>query len=149
MEPKRHQKEDKGNNMKIGVVSDYFYPAIGGISEHVYNFAKYATKQGHDVRVITPSPINYSKKELKTIDDSMLPGQVIRLGHHLPVFSNHSLSRIGIAFAIDKKLKDVFESEKFDVVHTHSPLAGYIPLLTVKYSNTLTVGTINTYFKDN
>jgi len=135
--------------MKIGVVSDYFYPAIGGISEHVYNFAKYATKQGHDVRVITPSPVNYSKRELKAIDDSMLPGQVIRLGHHLPVFSNHSLSRIGIALSIDKKLTDVFETEKFDVVHTHSPLAGYIPLLTVKYSNTLTVGTMHTYFKDN
>lgn len=135
--------------MKIGVISDYFYPAIGGISEHVYNFSKYAQKMGHDVKLITPAPINYSKRELKRIDEAMLPGQVIRLGHHLPVFSNASLSRIGIAWSIDKKLKELFDSEKFDVIHTHSPLAGYIPMLSVKYSNTLTIGTMHTYFKDN
>ncbi|MEI6092464.1 MAG: glycosyltransferase family 4 protein [bacterium] len=135
--------------MKIGVVSDYFYPVIGGISEHVYNFSKYAQKMGHDVKLITPAPMNYSAKELKEIDEAMLPGQVIRLGHHLPVFSNASLSRIGIAWSIDKKLKELFEKEKFDVIHTHSPLAGYIPMLSVKYSNTLTVGTMHTYFKDN
>lgn len=135
--------------MKIGVISDYFYPAIGGISEHVYNFSKYAQKMGHDVKLITPAPINYSKTELKRIDEAMLPGQVIRLGHHLPVFSNASLSRIGIAWSIDKKLKELFDSERFDVVHTHSPLAGYIPMLSVKYSNTLTIGTMHTYFKDN
>jgi phosphatidyl-myo-inositol alpha-mannosyltransferase len=135
--------------MKIGVVSDYFYPAIGGISEHVYNFSKYATKLGHDVRLITPAPMDYSKAELKKLDDSLLPGQVIRFGHHLPIFSNGSLSRIGITLGIDKKLKALFDAEKFDVIHTHSPLAGYIPMLTIKYSNTLTIGTMHTYFKSN
>ncbi len=135
--------------MKIGVISDYFYPAIGGISEHVYNFSKYAAKQGHDVKLITPAPMGYNKAELKKIDDSMLPGQVIRFGQHLPVFSNGSLSRIGISLGIDKKLKELFESEKFDVIHTHSPLAGYVPMLAVKYSNTLTIGTMHTYFKSN
>jgi len=133
--------------MKIGVISDYFYPAIGGITEHVYNFTKYATKMGHDVKLITPAPLNYSKKDLQEIDQRLLNGNVIRFGVHLPVFSNGSLSRIGVAFNIDKKLKHLFETEKFDVVHTHSPLAGYIPLLAIKYRNTLTVGTMHTYFK--
>ncbi|MFH1223649.1 MAG: glycosyltransferase family 4 protein [Pseudomonadota bacterium] len=135
--------------MKIGIISDYFYPAIGGITEHVYNFAKSATRIGHDVRVITPSPLNYSARELRDIDKRLLNGNVIRFGVHLPVFSNGSLSRIGIAFNIDKKLKVLFEKEKFDVIHSHSPLAGYIPLLAVKYSNTTTIGTMHTYFKSN
>jgi phosphatidyl-myo-inositol alpha-mannosyltransferase len=135
--------------MKIGVVSDYFYPCLGGITEHVYNFCKYAKKAGHDVKLITPHPVNYSKQKIKELDESLLPETVIRLGYHLPIFSNGSLSRIGLSFNIKKKLKNIFEVEKFDVLHVHSPLAGFIPMLSVKYSNTLTVGTIHTYFKSN
>jgi len=135
--------------MKIAVVSDYFYPCLGGITEHVYNFSKYAIKSGHDVRLITPSPHNYTKEKIRDLDDSLLPGSIIRLGHHLPIFSNGSLSRIGLTFNIEKKLKKIFNEENFDVIHVHSPLAGFIPMLSVKYSNTLTVGTIHTYFNSN
>jgi glycosyltransferase involved in cell wall biosynthesis len=135
--------------MKICVVSDYLYPSMGGIAEHTYNYSKYAIKLGHNVRVITPYPTKYTKKYVDKLDEVMLPGAVIRLGKHLPVFSNGSLSMIGIAWNIDKKLKAIFEKEKFDVIHIQSPLAGFIPMLAIKYSNTLTIGTIQTYFKNN
>jgi len=136
--------------MKIAVVSDYFYPVLGGITENVYNFTKYAIIQGHDVKLITPQPYNYTKKETKKVDlEYFNDGVVIRLGKHLPIFSNGSLSRPGITLGIDKKLKALFEKEKFDVIHVHSPLAGFLPMMAIKYSNTLTVGTIHTYFKKN
>ena len=136
--------------MKIAVVSDYFYPLLGGITEHVYNLTKYALKQGHDVKLITPKPYNYTQEETLKIDQSFFGNDVvIRLGTHLPVFSNGSLSSPGITFGIDKKLKKLFEKEKFDVVHVHSPLAGFLPMMATKYSDTLTVGTIHTYFKSN
>ena len=136
--------------MKIAVVSDYFYPLLGGITENVYNFTKYALKQGHDVKLITPQPYNYNKEQTAKIDAEYFDkGVVVRLGKHLPIFSNGSLSNLGIAFSIDKKLKTLFETEKFDVIHVHSPLAGFLPMMAIKYSNTLTVGTIHTYFKNN
>ena len=136
--------------MKIAVVSDYFYPLLGGITENVYNFTKYAIKKGHDVRLITPEPYNYTKERTTQHDlEYFEKGVVIRLGKHLPIFSNGSLSNFGVTLGADKKLKALFEKERFDVVHIHSPLAGFIPMMAIKYSNTLTVGTIHTYFKDN
>jgi phosphatidyl-myo-inositol alpha-mannosyltransferase len=108
--------------MKIAVVSDYFYPVLGGITENVYNFTKYAIKQGHDVKLITPQPYNYTKEETKKIDlEYFDEGVVIRLAKHIPIFSNGSLSRPGITLGIDKKLKALFEKENFDVIHVHSP----------------------------
>ncbi len=136
--------------MKIAVVSDYFYPLLGGITEHVYNFTKYALKQGHDVKLITPQPYNYNRKETDKIDENFLGKNVVmRLGRHLPTFSNGSLSSPGITLSIDKKLKKLFKEENFDVIHVHSPLAGFLPMMATKYSNTLTIGTIHTYFKSN
>jgi len=136
--------------MKIAVVSDYFYPLLGGITENVYNFTKYAIKQGHNVKLITPEPFGYSKDQTAKIDAEYFNKDVvIRLGKHLPIFSNGSLSNLGITLNIDKKLKRLFDKEKFDVVHVHSPLAGFLPMMAIKYSNTLTVGTIHTYFKGN
>jgi phosphatidylinositol alpha-mannosyltransferase len=135
--------------MKIAIISDYFYPSLGGITEHVYNFSKYAIKAGHDVQVITPYPLNHSKSNIDKMDTSLLPGSIIRFGRHLPIFSNGSLSKIGISFGINKKLKNLFKREKFDVIHIHSPLAGFLPMMSIKYSDTLTIGTIHTYFNDN
>ncbi len=136
--------------MKIAVVSDYFYPLLGGITENVYNFTKYAIKQGHDVRIITPEPYNFTKEQIKHHDLNYFDkGIVIRFGKHLPIFSNGSLSTLGITLNINTKLKELFNKERFDVVHIHSPLAGFFPMMAIKYSNTLTIGTIHTYFKSN
>jgi phosphatidylinositol alpha-mannosyltransferase len=135
--------------MKIAVVSDYFYPMLGGISEHVFNFVKYALAAGHDVKIITPSPWTISKKRIKQLDAASFGDRIIRFGHHLPVFSNASLSRVGIALNTGKKLKKLFADEKFDIIHIHSPLAGFIPMIANNRSDTLTVGTIHTYFKSN
>jgi phosphatidylinositol alpha-mannosyltransferase len=135
--------------MKICVVSDYFYPALGGITEHVYNFTKYGIKAGHDIKLLTPYPVNMDRQHVRDLDEQLLPGAVVRFGKHLPVFSNGSLSYMGITFGINRKLKDFFKKEKFDVIHVHSPLAGFIPMMAIKYSDTLTIGTIHTYFKHN
>ena len=40
--------------MKIGIVSSYFYPWYGGITEHVFYQYKELKKRGHDVKLITP-----------------------------------------------------------------------------------------------
>ena len=135
--------------MKICVVSDYFYPILGGITENVYNFTKYSRLAGHDTRLLTPYPVGYSKDQIEKLDQELLPNAVMRFGRHLPIFSNGSLSQLGITFGVHKKLTDLFEKEKFDVVHVHSPLAGFIPMMAIKYSNTLTVGTIHTFFTYN
>ena len=40
--------------MKIGIVSSYFYPWYGGITEHVYHQYKELKARGHEAKLITP-----------------------------------------------------------------------------------------------
>ena len=41
--------------MKIGIVTEYYYPHLGGISENVHNTRTRLEKLDHEVRVITSS----------------------------------------------------------------------------------------------
>ena len=40
--------------MRIAIVSDYYYPQLGGITEHVHGQATELTRRGHDVTLLTP-----------------------------------------------------------------------------------------------
>ena len=42
--------------MRIAIVTDFYYPALGGISEHVDGQARALTALGHEVTVITGRP---------------------------------------------------------------------------------------------
>lgn len=37
--------------MRICMVSDFFYPSIGGVEEHVYNLSQMLLSQGHKASV--------------------------------------------------------------------------------------------------
>ncbi len=56
--------------MKIGIVTEYYYPTLGGIQEHVHHFAQAARQLGHDVRIITPVVID----TLASLDGAVGPG---------------------------------------------------------------------------
>ncbi len=126
---------------KIGIVSEFFYPHIGGVSEHLYFYAKELTRLGFEVVIIT------GHKGLK-IDVPLPAGlRVIQLTKSMRVFANGSIGKISVGWNIGKKVKKILEEEKFDLLHIHNPLDPILPLLFLKYSNTITVGTFHTYFK--
>ena len=39
--------------MRIAIVTDFYYPSLGGITEHVDGQARTLTAMGHDVTVVT------------------------------------------------------------------------------------------------
>lgn len=96
--------------MKIALVSDFFYPIIGGISTHIEDLANMLVKRGHEVYVIT------KKAEY---DDSRFKFNVVRVD---TVFKTYGILDV-------PKLKDLQEALKKidpDVVHSHhmfSPLS--------------------------
>lgn len=55
--------------MKIAVVSDYYYPQLGGVTEHVHGQAAELHRRGHEVTVITPGLV----KVPRTVDGDVLP----------------------------------------------------------------------------
>jgi phosphatidylinositol alpha-mannosyltransferase len=128
--------------MKIALVSEYYYPVLGGITEHVYHLASSLSSKGHDVTVVTS---NYLGRNGHHVPDEQ-DFRVVRTGWGLPVYSNGSFARITIG-KLGAELRRLFERERFDIIHAHSPLTPILPLVAVRNSNALaTVGTFHTYF---
>ncbi|HVT09932.1 MAG TPA: glycosyltransferase family 4 protein [Polyangia bacterium] len=130
--------------MKIGIVTEYYYPTLGGIQEHVHHFAQAARRLGHDVRIVTPAvsdtlaSVQGGPGARRDRDDG-----VIRLGRSIPVFSGGSIARVSTGPGLTAAVREVLRSERFDVVHLHSPLMPTLPLLFLRQSSAVTVGTFH------
>lgn len=125
--------------MKVGIVTEYYYPSLGGITEHVHHFALEAHKMGHEPVIITSN----AGADMTMADQ---PVEVIKIGRSLPVYSNGSVARVTVGFNLAKKVQRLLAAEKFDIIHTHSPLFPTLPLVFQRYTNAVTVGTFHTQF---
>lgn len=126
---------------KIGLVSEFFYPHLGGVTEHLYFYGKELVRRGFEVVILT----GHQGKEI----DVEIPAgmRVIQIARSLPIFTNGAIGKISAGWNIGKKVQKILEEEKFDILHIHNPIDPVLPLLFLKYTNTITVGTFHTYFK--
>jgi phosphatidyl-myo-inositol alpha-mannosyltransferase len=122
-------------SLRIALVTEYYYPHLGGVCEHVHFFAREARRRGHHVDVIT----------------SHIPGaeeqpHVIRIGRSQPVYANGSQARITLGWHLRRDLRRVLRQGKYDIVHVHSPLTPILPVLAIEEADCPVVGTFHTYF---
>lgn len=130
--------------MKIALISEYYYPLLGGITEHVHNLARTLDKLGHDVTVITH---NVRPRKNHHFPDEPAGFPVVRFGRGVPIYSNGSFARITVSKSLISDVQRFFERERFDIIHAHSPLTPILPLVALHNSNApVTVGTFHTYF---
>ncbi len=121
--------------LRIALVTEYYYPHLGGVCEHVHFFAREARRRGHHVDVIT----------------SQIPGaedqpHVIRLGRSQPVYANGSQARITLGWNLRRDMRRVLRQGQYDIVHVHSPLTPVLPILAIEEAECPVVGTFHTYF---
>jgi phosphatidylinositol alpha-mannosyltransferase len=121
--------------LRIGVVTEYYYPHLGGVCEHVHFFAREARALGHHVDIIT----------------SHIPGapprpNVVRLGRSVPWYITGSQSRVTIGRTLRRDMRPVLRDGRYDVVHVHSPLTPVLPLLAIAEAEVPVIGTFHTYF---
>ena len=122
-------------SLRIALVTEYYYPHLGGVCEHVHFFAREARRRGHHVDVIT----------------SHIPGaeaqpHVIRVGRSQPVYCNGSQARITLGWNLRKEVRRVLKQGRYDIVHVHSPLTPVLPILAIEEADCPVVGTFHTYF---
>jgi phosphatidyl-myo-inositol alpha-mannosyltransferase len=122
--------------MKIGIVSESYYPAVGGIPEHIHNLAVHLRQRGHTVKIVTTSYGEYADAPFNSPD-------IIRVGRSFNFHKNGSQSHIALGWGTSRQLRDVFARERFDVLHVHGPEQPMLAQLALVNSNTVNVGTFH------
>ena len=122
--------------MKILFISDVYYPRINGVSTSIKSFKENLEQLGHDVRLIAPEYSNHlcSEKWIKRVPSFQVPyDPEDRLMNYFEL----------------KKLKKWVESEKFDLIHIHTPfMAHYFGLNLRKTLSIPCIETYHTFFED-
>jgi phosphatidylinositol alpha-mannosyltransferase len=136
--------------VRIAIVTDYYYPQLGGITEHVHGQATHLTALGHDVTVVTgnlmrPPPIvdgDYRPEEHATFE-------IVRMGQAVRLYGNASQTLHTSGPFMRRRLAALFKRLRVDVVHVHSPYNPWFPTWAVLAapSSAITVGTFHSVFE--
>ncbi len=136
--------------MKILMVSDVYFPYIGGIPVHIYNLAQELRKRNHIVKILTT---NFSINYISKIDDQLYNKEedekyIYRVGRAMIFRANKSFASFPIGWRIGRKIKEILEENNFDIIHIHGCLAPIFPLYVLKFSKTKNIITLHSYFKN-
>jgi phosphatidylinositol alpha-mannosyltransferase len=125
--------------MRIALVSDFYYPHLGGVTEHVHNLAVQYNRMGHHAIVVT------SNMRRQAHD----PEFVRRMGTSRVVYANGSFTRITTGFGLRAQLAAILRAERIDIVHVHGALAptfGLIAPLAAADCGVPVVATYHSWF---
>ncbi|KSV16084.1 glycosyl transferase family 1 [Dehalococcoides mccartyi] len=119
--------------MKIALVCPYDFAYPGGVVNHVSSLYKELKMLGHDVRIIAPaskSPAEYGT-------------DFIRVGKPRPLATSGTVVRISLSVNLKNRIKQVLETEKFDVIHLHEPFMIMLCSAMLRFSKTCNVATFH------
>jgi phosphatidylinositol alpha-mannosyltransferase len=123
-----------GPRLRVAVVTEYYYPHIGGICENVHHFAAEARARGHHVDVITGRIAGVPPRP-----------HVITIPDSATVQANGSTCRLTLGRGIRSRLREVLRAGTYDVVHVHAPLAPSLPMIAIEEAECPIVGTFHAY----
>jgi phosphatidylinositol alpha-mannosyltransferase len=119
--------------MKIALVSPYDFSHPGGVGRHITALFNNFTSMGHQVKVIAPS-----SKDVNEFGEHF-----IRIGRPFPIPAPDSIIRVPLSLHLAPAIKKVMAEEQFDVVHLHEPFMPMLCSATLRFSNTVNVGTFH------
>jgi phosphatidylinositol alpha-mannosyltransferase len=121
--------------VRIGIVSQSYYPRYGGVTEHVHHTALELRRRGHHVTIITS---HFRRGEVDSA-----PG-VERIGYNLLIPFNGAFVDLAVGLRLQSQLRALIRRNDFDILHTHAPLVPTLPLLAIKAASCAQVGTFHT-----
>lgn len=127
------------------MVTEYAYPVLGGISEHVHFLSRELVALGHDVTVLTGNAGSPASLRQVDRDAERDHGYTTRrIGRAVPIAINGSIARstlLAMPWATMRR-----QLAGADVVHAQGLVGPVMPLLAAAVSEApVTVGTFHTY----
>ena len=120
--------------MRIGIVSQSYYPRYGGVTEHVHALAHELRRRGHEVTIIT----SFFRRGEKGFTDG-----VLRIGWNILVPFNRAFVDFAIGISLKRQLRRAIRRLDLDIVHVHCPTAPTLPIFAIQVSDRPTVGTFH------
>ncbi len=121
--------------MRIGIVSQSYYPRYGGVTEHVHHTAIELRRRGHQVTIITS---HFRRGEAPS------DPEVERIGYNLLIPFNGAFVDLAVGIRLRSQLRGLLKRHDFDILHTHAPLVPTLPLIAVETAECPQVGTFHT-----
>ena len=129
--------------LKIGILSQAYHPAVGGVTEHVDATASALRERGHDVAIITA---RFADREYPAHEQNGANGherRVYRIGWNVAVPYNGAENNVTFGFGLREKLEEILAEERFDLLHVHCPVSPVLPLLALRIAKQPIVGTFH------
>jgi phosphatidylinositol alpha-mannosyltransferase len=121
--------------VKIGIVSQSYYPRFGGVTEHVHHTAVELRRRGHEVTIIT--------SHFRSGEQNGLPG-VERIGYNILIPFNGAFVDLAVGLRLKSQIRALCREHEFDLLHTHAPLVPTLPLMAIQAATCPQVGTFHT-----
>jgi phosphatidylinositol alpha-mannosyltransferase len=99
--------------VRIALVTEYYYPHLGGVTEHVHHLAAQLNAWGHETIVITGNMRGQGRD----------PAYVRRVGQSRIIYSNGSFARLTTGWGLTRQVTDILRRERVDLVHAQDVLA--------------------------
>ncbi len=123
--------------MKIAMVTEFYYPKHGGISEHIRSLSRELAYRGHEVVVIT------GQRSREAVVDGP---RVETLGRSIEIPYNGSLSSVTIGLRLRSSMSALLRRESPDILHVHNPLMPTLPLLALSVAEVPVVATLHSSY---
>lgn len=133
--------------LRVALVSEYYYPDLGGMPEHVHHLASELVRRGHAVTVVSTAFPDAPPLR----PEGSLPFDVVRIGRACrPLIANGSVSRAAVGLRLAESLAVLFARRRFDVIHVHAPIFPTLSLLAIRCAppEAKLIGTLHTHFTD-
>lgn len=134
--------------LSIAMVTEYAYPVLGGVSEHVHFLSRELAQRGHDVTIVTgnigePAEVAELDREAHRVHGY----RTTRIGRSVPVVANGSIARLTVGLGIKHQIASA--TRGMDVVHAQGLASPTLPMGVLRVSTApCTVGTFHTYFDE-
>lgn len=142
--------------MRIAVVTQPYYPNIGGITEHVHHTAVELRRLGHEVDVITSRVAGSHDPGIPYANGHAHNGNgngngdgssagLHRIGRNVQLPHFGGFSCVCAGWNLRRDVDRIFRARDFDVIHVHQPLVPTLPLAAVERApaDAVVVGTFH------
>ncbi len=121
--------------MRLALVTEFYYPHLGGVTEHVHHLARELRRRGHDVTIITSSMRGQAAD----------PPYVRRIGTSRVIYSNGAFARITTGWRLPSRIEGILRDIGAEVVHVQDGLAPVLGPVAAGAAHRLDIPVVATF----